>query len=64
MKIKELKQGDFFTKKAVEYPRESQVWVRGAYDRSEKKYECTRFDDASSCCYLRGEKEVFTNFVF
>lgn len=64
MKIKELKKGDFFTKKAIESPRETQVWIRGEYDRSAKKYECTRFDDASACCYLKGEKEVFTDFVF
>ena len=42
MKIKDLKKGAFFTKKPVDNPKESQVWIRGEYDRSEKKYECTR----------------------
>ena len=64
MTIRELKKGEFFTKKPIDAPRESQVWIRGEYDRAEKKYECTRFDDASASCYLKGEKEVFTDFVF
>ena len=64
MKVKELKKGDLFTKKVIETPRESQVWIRGEYDRSCGKYECTRFDDASSSCCLPGDREVFTDFVF
>lgn len=64
MKVKELKKGDFFTKKAIAEPRESQVWIRGEYDKSEKAYECTRFDDVCSSCYMKGDKEVFVDFVF
>lgn len=64
MKINDLKMGDFFTKKAVEYPTERQVFIRGEYDRSTKKYECTRFDDINTVCYLDGKKEVFTDFIF
>lgn len=64
MKLKELKKGDFFTKRDIANPSDHQVWIRGEYDRSEKKYECTRFDDCCDCCYLPGNKEVFTNFVF
>lgn len=64
MKVKDLKQGDFFTKKAIADPKDSQVWIRGAYDRSQKKYECQSFDDANRFCYLAGTKEVFTDFVF
>ena len=64
MKIKELKKGDFFTKKELDAPKDSQVWIRGDYDRSSKRYECQRFDDVSSFCYLPGTKEVFTGFVF
>ena len=64
MKIKNLKKGDFFTKKPLDNPKESQVWMRGEYDRSQKKYECTRFDDMCTSCYLPGDKEVFTDFTF
>ena len=64
MTIRELKKGEFFTKKPIDAPRESQVWIRGEYDRAEKKYECTRFDDLCVFCYLKGDKEVFVDFTF
>ena len=64
MKIKDLKKGTFFTKKAIDEPKESQVWIRGDYDRSSKKYECQRFDDVGTFCYLPGDREVFTDFTF
>lgn len=64
MKVKELKKGEYFTKKLIEDPKDSQVWVRGDYDRTEKRYECYRYDDVCTCCYLKGDREVFTDFVF
>lgn len=64
MKLKELKKGTFFTKKPIEYPDEYQVFIRGEYVRSVKKYECTRFVDVNDVQYIRGDKEVFTNFIF
>lgn len=64
MKVKELKKGDFFTKKAITEPRESQVWIRGEYDKSEKAYECYRFDDVNTYCLMKGTKEVFVDFTF
>lgn len=64
MKIRELKKGDFFTRKPIAEPKESQVWIRGDYDRSEDKYECVRFDDANRFAYLKGDTEVFTDLVF
>lgn len=64
MKIKDMKKGEYFTKKPIEAPKESQVWVRGAYDISHRQYECTRFDDISVSCYIRGDKDVFTDFTF
>lgn len=64
MKIAELHQGDFFTKKPIEDPKESQVWIRGAYDRSQKKYECQNFADANRFCFLKRDAEVYTDLVF
>jgi len=64
MKIKDLKKGSYFTKRAIEDPKGSQVWVRGDYDRSMKRYEAINFDDVSRCCYIKGETEVFTDFTF
>ena len=64
MKVKNLKRGDYFTKKQIEFPKENQVWIRGDYDRTEKKYEAYRFDDVNTWCYLKGDKEVYTEFTF
>ena len=64
MTIKDLKKGDFFTLKPIEYPTEKQVYIRGEYDRAEKKYECIRFDDISSARYFAGSKEIYTDFIF
>lgn len=62
--IKDLKRGDFFTKKQIEYPTDRQVWVRGEYDRSLKAYECYRFDDVNAFCYISGKTLVYTDFIF
>ena len=64
MTIKELKKGQFFTKKAIDNPTETQVFIRGDYDREQKKYECVRFDDCNRFCYLKGNTEIFTDFTF
>lgn len=64
MTIKQLKQGEYFTKKPIEYPTEKQVWIRGEYDRELKKYECYCFNDVNKFCYIPGNKEVFTEFTF
>lgn len=64
MKLKDVKRGEFFTRKFVEEPKESQVWIRGEYCRDLKKYECQNFNDANRFIYIRGDKEVYTEFTF
>lgn len=64
MLIKELKIGEYFTLKPIENPTEKQVFIRGEYDRTEKKFECGRFDDISYTRYLSGKTEVYTDFTF
>lgn len=62
--IKDLKKGEFFTRKAIDNPTETQVWIRGDYDRTEKKYECTRFDDICRTAYFKGTAPAYTEFTF
>lgn len=62
--IKSLANGTYFTKTQIENPKESQVWIRGDYDRSQKRYECVNFADMCKFCYLPGDKFVFTDFTF
>ncbi len=64
MTIKELKVGDYFTLKPISEPKESQVYIRGPYDRTESKYECGKFDDISVTRYFKGTKEIYTDFIF
>lgn len=62
--LKDVKNGQFFTRKLIDAPKESQVWVRGPYDRSQKKYECTNWADTSRTIYLKGSTDVYTDFIF
>lgn len=64
MKLKDLKKGEFFTKKDIPEPNFNQVFVRGDYDRSEKKYEIYRFSDVNACGMMKGDAEVYTDFTF
>ena len=43
MILKELKKGEYFTRKNIPYPTDNQVYIRGDYDRTSKKYSCLHF---------------------
>jgi len=63
--LKNVKQGDYFTLKPLEYPKENQVYIRGEYDRSEKKYNCVKWVDClGNGRNLKGDKEVYIGFTF
>ena len=62
--LKDVKKGEFFTKKTIEEPKETQVFIRGEYDRGERKYEISRFSDFCNTAYLKGTAKVYTGFTF
>ena len=66
MKLKELKHGDFFTRKSMNgrEAKESQVYIKDDYDRSTKKYWCQKWNDISKGIELKGDAEVYTDFIF
>ena len=64
MKLKDLKQGEYFILKDIPEPKECQVYIRGEYDRCTKKYLCGKFSDISASRLLSGETEVYTDFTF
>lgn len=64
VKLSDLKKGECFTLKDIEYPKENQFFIKGEYDRSEKAYICDKFSDISVCKVLKGDKLVFTDFYF
>lgn len=66
MKLKELKRGEYFTRKPM-YEQEakpSQVYIKEDYDRSTKNYWCQRWNDISRGIELKGDTEVYTDFIF
>ncbi len=64
MKLKDLKQGEFFTKRPCEFPKENQVWIREGYDKSTKKYVIRNWADYSRFSLMKGETQVYTDLVF
>ena len=63
--LKDLKKGDFFTLKDYgEFPDESRVYIRGDYERSEKKYSCSKFTDFCYETFKKGSTKVYTDFTF
>lgn len=63
-KLKDLKKGEYFTLKPITNPTEKQVYIKGDYDRTEKKYDCGRFHDISLNKYIKGDTIVYTDFTF
>lgn len=66
MTLKELKKGEYFVLKSLgeTEAKESQVYVKGDYDRSQKKYSCYKFSDVNQERFFKSSKEVFTDFIF
>lgn len=64
MKLKELKKGELFTLKPIETPKESQIFVKDDYDRSEKKYWAGKWSCYGDGKYIDGNREVYTEFTF
>ena len=64
IKLKNLKRGEFFTRKPLEFPKESQVFIKAEYDRTEKRYFCERWNDICDGIMLKGETIVYIGFTF
>ena len=64
MTIKDLKPGEFFTLKPIDYPKDSQVYIRREYDRSARKYWADKFSDISAGRLLKPSTVVYTDFTF
>lgn len=62
--LKDLKQGEYFTLKPYDCPDENKVYVRGEYERTEKKYSCTKFTDTCAETFKKGATTVYTGFTF
>lgn len=64
-KLKELKRGEYFTlNDHGDEPGEKYVYIRGDYERSEKKFEVSKFSDYNDSRLLRGDRLVYVGFTF
>ena len=63
-KLKDLKQGEWFTRKPILEPNEKQVFIREHYVREDKKYFCERWACLGDGIELKGETIVYTDFIF
>ena len=64
VKVRDLKLGEWFTVKPIDEPKETQVYVREGYDRTDKKYYCSKWCDIGSYRGFKGDKVVYTDFIF
>lgn len=62
--LKDLKKGEWFTRKPIEEPKESQVYIKGDYDRTDKKYGCQHWNDVNNEVFLKGTTKVYVEFTF
>jgi len=63
-KLKELKKGEWFILKPIEYPKETQVYIKDDYCREEKKYICGKWYDCGYSRLIKGDTPVYTDFTF
>lgn len=63
--LKNLKHDCYFTLYPIESPKDTQVYVKGDYDRSSKKYICKKWTDIlGSGRLIDGNTVVFIDFYF
>lgn len=59
-KIEDLKNGEYFKRK----PTSKEIYQKGNYNRSAKKYSCTAESDFCKEIFIAKGKEVFTDFDY
>lgn len=62
--ISKIKRGEYFTFKPIEEPIINQVYVRGDYDRSIRKYEYYKFADIGAYNFAKRDRIVYVDFFF
>lgn len=59
--LKDVKKGEFFRTTNNE---NGIVYVKGDYDRSDKKYSCYAWKDYNKEIFVKGNKNVFVDFTY
>ena len=67
VELRKLKEGEFFTlnepNDANDMPEQS-VWVRGCYERTDRKYYCYKYADMNHERPMKGTRKVWVGFTF
>lgn len=58
--IKSAKLGEYIKRKADS----KAVYIKGAYDRATKSFECQATDDISKTIYIKADKVVHVGFTY
>lgn len=58
--IKSVKPGDYIKRKVDAQT----VYIKGAYDRATKSFECTDTNDINRQIYIKSDKSVFVGFTY
>ena len=58
--INTVKPGEYIKRKADA----KTVYIKGAYDRASKSYECTDTEDINRQIYIKANKPVFIGFTY
>lgn len=65
VRLKDLKKGEYFTIKEIEFPKDSQVFIKEEYDRSTKKFQCAQCSDIwGAGRQFKSDKEVYIDFTY
>ena len=65
MLLKDLKKGEYFRMVSPSGLLSRETYIKGDYDRSEKKYLCARCSDVlGSGRYMRSNQEISTEFIY
>lgn len=62
--ISKIKAGEYFTFQPIEEPTEKQVYIRGDYERSLRRYEYSKFTDVCNSKFAKGDRVVYVDFYF
>lgn len=64
--LRELKPGSYFTLSPIEYPKESQVWVKehAGYDRASKTFACYGAANIAKERFFKPDRIVYCGFYF
>ena len=61
--LKNVKPGDWFTLKPIPEPKESQVWIKGGYNRADRDYTCERYNGGGER-FFKPDRKVYVDFYF